>query len=288
MAKRPWTEHPKVLALRHRSAVVNTAVRMIDDYRVRRLGRNAALIAHYGFLSVFPLYLAFATIIGLVLEDRPELAEDIIDSALNRIPIIGQQIAQAPEELGGDVRVLVVGLLISLWAGMRAFNVIQGALDDVRDIPFDERRSAVATRLWSLAGIAVVGTAQVVTAILTGMVGAAEIELVQRLGLLLAAVIVNGGVLALNYHWLCSRPPPWRTLWPGALFGGIGFAGLQVLGATLMSRYIANASAVYGTFASVIALLAWMSLHALVALLGAELNRVLPARRLPLSEELGG
>jgi uncharacterized BrkB/YihY/UPF0761 family membrane protein len=33
---------------------------------------------------------------------------------------------------------------------------------------------------------------------------------------------------------------------------------------------------VYGTFASVIGLITWMSLHAVLALLGAELNRVLP------------
>ena len=45
------------------------------------------------------------------------------------------------------------------------------------------------------------------------------------------------------------------------------------------SNLIPNANAVYGTFASVIALVTWLSLHALVALVGAELNHALPARR---------
>ena len=35
---------------------------------------------------------------------------------------------------------------------------------------------------------------------------------------------------------------------------------------------------------SVIALLAWLSLHSMVALLGAELNQVLPFRRLAAAE----
>jgi uncharacterized BrkB/YihY/UPF0761 family membrane protein len=36
---------------------------------------------------------------------------------------------------------------------------------------------------------------------------------------------------------------------------------------------------VYGSFATVIGLIAWLSLHSMVALLGAELNRALPMRR---------
>jgi uncharacterized BrkB/YihY/UPF0761 family membrane protein len=51
-----------------------------------------------------------------------------------------------------------------------------------------------------------------------------------------------------------------------------------VLSTTVVSRAIANASPVYGSFATVIALLAWMSLHANAAFLGDELNRALDQR----------
>ena len=41
-----------------------------------------------------------------------------------------------------------------------------------------------------------------------------------------------------------------------------------------------NASPVYGDFATVIGLITWFGLHSAIALLGAELNHALPARRL--------
>ena len=42
---------------------------------------------------------------------------------------------------------------------------------------------------------------------------------------------------------------------------------------------IANASEIYGTFASMLALMSWFSLHALISLYGAELNAALVRRR---------
>ena len=284
MAKVQWTERPRLLALRRRSAFINAAARATEHYRVHRTGRNAALISHYGFLSIFPLYLAFTTILGFILDDRPDLADDIIDSALSRIPIIGQQIALAPTDLSGSVPVLVIGLLIALWGGLKAFNAIQWALDDIRDTPLFERRSLVKVRLWSLVGILVVGGAQVATAIATAYIANARLQVVHRVGFVASILAIHFVVVAVTYRWLCSHPPALRQLWPGAVWSALAFTVLQVFGTTIVTRAIARASPVYGTFASVIALLAWLSLHSMVALLGAELNQVLPMRRLAAAE----
>ena len=72
---------------------------------------------------------------------------------------------------------------------------------------------------------------------------------------------------------------------PGAIVGGVLFTGLEVLGVAIVGRAIARASPVYGTFASVIALLAWLSLHAMIALGGAELNAALIKNR---HQRMGG
>lgn len=284
--KVPWTEKPSVLALRHRSALVNTVVRAADQYRIHRIGRNAALISHYGFLSLFPLYLAFTTIIGLVLDSRPELAEDIIDTALARIPIVGPQIASQPEALSGSVPVLVIGLAIALWSGLRAFNVIQMALDDINDVPLDDRRDMVTMRLWSLAAVCIVGVGQVATTALSAFIGITDMQVANKLALLAATVVLSIGMVWLIYHFGTSVRRPFRRLWPGAVFSGVLFAAYQYLGTTIVSRSIERASDVYGTFATVIGLIAWLSLHSMTALLGAEMNRVLPARKLPMTDDL--
>ncbi|MEI8238606.1 MAG: YhjD/YihY/BrkB family envelope integrity protein, partial [Actinomycetota bacterium] len=153
MSSTPWTEHPRVLELRHRSAIANTAVRAADQFRRHRTGRNAALVAHYGFLSVFPLLLVFTTVIGLVLDGHPHLRDSIIDSVFSHIPIIGDTISRDPSKLSGSWWVLVIGLLAALWAALKAFNVLQMALDDVAEVDIDERANMVVTRVRSLVGI---------------------------------------------------------------------------------------------------------------------------------------
>src|SRR2546423_12915371 len=54
-----------------------------------RAGNLAALIAYYGFFSLFPLLLVFVSILGLVLRGDPALQHRIVNSALAQFPIIG-------------------------------------------------------------------------------------------------------------------------------------------------------------------------------------------------------
>ena len=74
------------MAVRRRFAIVDVAVETLDGFRRHQTGRNAAVLAYWGFLSVFPLLLAATTILGFVLEDNEDLRDDIIDSALSPDP----------------------------------------------------------------------------------------------------------------------------------------------------------------------------------------------------------
>ena len=279
MTHAPWTQQRRVLRLRQRWATADLAVRTADNFRTPRTGRNATLVAHFGFLSVFPLLLVFTTMLGFVLQGRPHLRERIITSAFNRIPIVGPQLASDPSKLKGDALVLAFGLLMTLWAGMKAFNMLQSALDDIADVRLDARPNLVRTRLRSLLGIAVIGGSQVAAAVLTGFVGVTGVRLLHKLLFTLAAVLVNTVVLAATYRLLSVHPQTWRQVAPGAIVGGVAFAVLQLAGTAVVGRAISKASPVYGTFASVIGLITWLGLHSLIALVGAELNHALPARR---------
>lgn len=282
MKRRPWNHHPRIAAARSRSRAVDVAVRVVEGYRLHQTSRNAAVISHYGFISVFPLFLVFTTVLGFILQDHPDYQTDIVDSALAQLPIIGDTIATRPDELSGSVIVLVSGLLIALWSGMKAFISVQNALDDVHEIPIDDRSTFVVTRLRALVAIGVVGAALVASTFLTAVVGKSDYATIGKVLLVLGAAIVNATVLAAIFRWLCSTPSAWSDVAPGAAVTGVVFALLQLLGSTIVARSIAGASRVYGSFAAVIALLAWLGLHATAGLLGAELNRALLAtRRLP-------
>lgn len=279
MAKTPWIDHPRLLPARKRWAFANLLARAAHNFQTHRTGRNATLVAHFGFLSVFPLFLVLTTVLGFVLQNYPKLQERIIESAFNQVPIIGQQVGDDPSKLKGSAVVLVVGLLVALWAGLKAFNALQIALDDVAEVSLDDRPNLLRTRLRSLLGIAIVGTSQIGGAVLTAFIGVGGIPAVFKLLFALGAIALNAAVLAATYRWLCMRKQSWRQVAPGAVFAGFLFAVLQVAGTAVVARSIANASPVYGTFASVIGLITWLGLHSTVALLGAELNHALPARR---------
>jgi len=220
--------------------------------------------------------IVLTTILGLVLEGHPHLRDTILDSVFSKVPIIGDTVSRDPASLTGSWTVLVIGLLTALWAGLKAFNVLQMALDDVAEVHIDERPTMVSTRLRSLVGIGVIGGAQVGAATLSVLVAQSRFDLGSRSLLALATVALNIAALAGTYRWLCSRPPSWLGALPGAVVGGFAFSVLQYIGTSVVARAIAHASPVYGTFASVIGLMAWLSLHAMIALSGAELNAILP------------
>jgi membrane protein len=272
-----WTEFSKVRSLRARSRKTELTVQTLEGFRKHRSGRNAAVIAHYGFLSVFPLLLVFTTVLGYVLESHETLREDIIDTALAQLPFIGEQLKTDPTKLQGDALVLVLGLLASMWGGMKAFVAVHSALDDIAEQPLDDRSNLFVTRLRALGGMVYIGGAQIGTAFLSSLVGLAGVAAISKVLLLIGAVAINAGVLALSYRWLRTTCPSWRSIAPGAIVGGVLFAILQVLGAWIVRRAVDGALPVYGTFASVIGLLTWLSLHATIALGGAELNAALIA-----------
>ena len=75
----------------------------------------AALCAYYAFISLFPLLLLFATVLGIVLADNPDLQDRILDSAMSQIPVIGGQLGE-PEKLSGGATAIIIG-------GIYCFNI---------------------------------------------------------------------------------------------------------------------------------------------------------------------
>ena len=267
-----------MLAWRARSRRVDVATRTIEGFRRHRSGRNAALISHFGFLSVFPLLLVFTTVLGFVLQNH---ASYFINSAMAQVPLIGEQLKNDPTKLHGNALVLVLGLLAALWGGMKAFVAVHSALDDIAERPLDDRSNIFITRLRALLGMLYVGGAQIGTAILASLAGVTGVAVIGKILLLIGTTAINACVLALSYRWLRTGKPEWRTVVPGAIVGGVMFAALQLVGVAIVGREIAKASLVYGTFASVIGLLFWLSLHSIVALGGAELNAALTSDEPP-------
>ena len=252
-----------------RHAVLAIPVAVVKKFGDDQAGKHAALLAYYGFLSLFPLLLVFVTLLANALDDNPQLQQQVIDAAMAQFPVLGPQIQGSIRVIQGSGIGLVVGILGTLWGGLGITQSAQDAMNAVWTIPRRHRPNFWLRLARSLISLAVVATAVLVAAALT------------QLGLLpfTGSLLLNLLLLILLFQVLTGRRVPWRQLLPGAALAAAGWSLLQTLGVYVLDRQLAQANLIYGVFAVVIVLLSWLYLSAQLLLYAAELNVVL-ARRL--------
>jgi membrane protein len=263
---------------RDRWRLADLVLDVIDAYSRHRTGRNASLLAYMGILTVFPLLLGATTVLGLVLEGRPKLQIKILDSALSQIPVVGTSLRENGGTISGSWWALIIGLGGALWGSLRAFLALQTALDDIWEVQTG-RGNFLVQRLRALIGIGVIGLGQIGAVVLAALVNEAGFPRTSDVLITLGSFALNVGVVAMMYRYLTSRPVTWTMVWPGAVFTGALYSVLQLFGTKLVTAKLDDAEVVYGALGGLVALAGWISLHGLVALLGAELNAALDRRR---------
>ena len=159
-------------------------------------------------------------------------------------------------------------------------------MDDIWEIPIDEREAMPVQRFRAVLGLVIIGVSQIGSLAVSAIVNAAELPNLSRILLLLAGLVVNIAVLAFMYRLLTAASPTWRDVWPGAIAAGIAFSLLQYFGSGIVNRITENASDTYGQFALVLALVTWLGFLAISALMAGELNAALVRRRTPAATPL--
>jgi membrane protein len=267
---------------RHATAAFPVAVvrKFLDD----RASSLAALIAYYAFFSLFPLLLVLVSVLGFVLQDNPSLQDDVLDSALARIPVIGAQLRDDIEPLVGSEFALAVGVAGALWAGLGVTIALGRAFEEIWDIPRLEQHSFLRARVRGVLVLAVLGLALVAVTVTTGVaVGGRIGPAAERLGALGLSLAANVAVFLAAFGLLTARPLRIAELLPGVALAAAGALALQSAGSWYVERTVIRASDTYGTFALVIGLLSWFWLLSHLLLLGAEVNVVLRRRLWPRS-----
>ena len=257
---------------------VGVGRKFVDD----RAGRAAALVAYYGFFSLFPLLLVAVTVIGFVFSGGQR--DWLRDSALAQIPVIGDQLRDQVQPLSGSVPALVIGLVAALWAGLGCMQAAQDGMNAVWGVPRVRQPSYLRKRLRSVGALGVVGLALVTGAVATQVPTiVSQLPAVGRAAGLLVGTLLNAALFGLAFQVLATGRQRWRDLLPGAALAGVGYTALQVVGQWFVRRRITGASSTYGTFAVVIGLLTWLYLLAQLCLVAAEVVVVRADRLWPRS-----
>ena len=250
-------------------------------------GSMVSLIAYRAFFSLFPLLLLLTTILGYVLADNEELHREVVNSTLSQFPIIGNQLKGGT--LHGSGIALAVGIVGSLLAGLGVVLETEQTFNRCWGVPKEAERGFVGSRLRGIGLLVVLGGLAVVSTIVSGLAaGGADFLGAggKVLGLVIATAL-NLVVFGAVFRLLTTDTVETRSLVPGVVVATVGWEILQILGGWYISHEVKNASAVYGTFALVIGLLAWIHLGAMFVVLGAETN-VVRTRRLWPRSMLGG
>jgi len=158
---------------RHRWLAFPFAV--VKKYGDDQAGRHAALLAYYGFFSLFPLLLVAVTVIGFILQDRSDLANRIVTSTAAQFPIIGTSIQTTVEgsRLRGSGVALAVGAVFALWGGLGVADAAQAAMNGIWNVPRRRYPNFVLRRLRGLAWLVILGGGLLVASLAAGFAHAA-------------------------------------------------------------------------------------------------------------------
>jgi membrane protein len=242
----------------------------------------SAGIAFFGLMAVIPGLAAVVAFVG-IFGDPAWIGQQI--SALGGVApdaVVSIIHAQVSRLLDQRSETLALGalfnLLLALWSALQGTRWVLMALTAVNRRA-EKRRALgryIAAGMFTLYGLGL----SVVAIVLMGVapVALAFINVESSAEVLLLALrwpVLGGAAIAVTlilYRWgPRRRPPPWRWLWPGAVATPV----LWLLASTALTfalREFPAFGAAYGSLASVVALLLWLYVTALIFLLGGALN----------------
>jgi membrane protein len=244
--------------------------------------------AYSALLSFFPV---IASAAAILVQTRADFVSDMLEGALRQIVPPGSEdlVLQQFRVTGSRPLVLlIVAAVVSLWA---ASGVVKSLIDGFHAayrVPRDRgivHGSLVAIALVLLAAVPLLAASLLilfgsqiervamhwikVDPIWTPLAWVWELlSRIARYGLAFATTVT---VTATLYYFAPYRTQRWRYVWPGAILATLLWLA-ATSGFAWYVPHIGHYNVMYGSVGAGIALLVWMYLIAIIALIGCEFN----------------
>jgi membrane protein len=255
-----------------KSRRISFVAAVVKKFGDDQAGQLAALISYYAFVSIFPLLLVLVTVLGFVLQGDPGEQKKILDGTLGQFPILSDYLKV--HSLRGSNVALAIGVVGSLLAGMGVTSATQNAFNRIWDVPFKERPNFLFSRLRSLGMLAILGTLSIASTVLAGFVGAESHGATAVVAGVILAFLLNIALFLIAFKLLTAAELSWRELLPGVIVAAIFWQLLEHLGGFYLDHELKRTQPLYGVFALVLGLLAWLYLGAQLVIFAAEINVV--------------
>jgi membrane protein len=246
--------------------------------------------AYSALLSFFPVLTSAATIL---VQSRAEFVSTLLEQTLSQIVPPGTEglVVQQFRVTGArPIVLLVIAGIVSIWAASGVIKSLMEGFQVAYRVPRSRaflQQQAVAISLVLLCafplicatGLTIFGGQVEITVLhwmkvdpmLTPLSAATKI--ISRGLRYLLAFLTTVSVTSMLYFFGPYRPQRWRYVWPGAVLTTI-FWLLATAGFGWYVRHIGNYNVMYGSVGAGIALLVWMYLMAVIALIGCEFNAI--------------
>jgi len=244
--------------------------------------------AYSALLSFFPVLTSAAAI---MVQTKTEFVADSLQNFLSQIVPPGTEdlVVQQFRVMGERPLSLLIGAaLISLWAASGVFKSLIEGFHYAYRVPRNRgffHGTAVAVALVLLSAVPLFCASVLIlfgTQIEKLVLGWLKVdpilnplaplwEWLSRAARYALAFAANIAVTATLYYIGPYRKQRWRYVWPGATLSTIAWLLATVVFAWYVNN-IARYNVMYGSIGAAIALLVWMYLIALIALIGCEFN----------------
>jgi YihY family inner membrane protein len=247
---------------------------VIKKYGDDNGGVLASNLAHSAFVTVFPLLMILVTALVTIASGAPSVRHAVLNAVARQFPLISNQLIGNIHALRrSSVASLVIGLLIAAWGATGLAQAGLFAMQQVWNLPGPARPGYVPRLARAVAFLAVLGVGVVVGSFLTGLVTYGSSLAAVVLAPVVAALI-NIGLYLACFRILTAKGVPTRNLIAGAVAGGVAWTVLQGIAVFVIHHDLHTAS-VYGIFATVLVLVAWIYLGVQITVYAAEVNVVL-------------
>ncbi len=243
----------------------------------------AAAIAYYGLLSIFPLLLSASSVAAFFV-DR-QTAVRLVGGVLGQYLPHGQSavVSIVDEAIAARGAVTAISLLLLLLSGLRVFGMLAQGLD----MAFGGGRDPVFWRglvmnILMLLTAGLLFAAAFVAEALIGFLRArlnalgAGADWIIAPGYQVAASGMLGVALLMTYKFLPRRSVSWRSAFVGALAVTLLTAAARPIFLTYLLSF-GELSLIYGSLASIIVVLIWAWVLAMLVLYGGELAAAVQA-----------
>lgn len=252
--------------------------------------RWSAAIAYYSVVSLAPLVVLGATVVGTVMEDaaaqRWVLEQIGALAGPQAADVAGTVVEQMPALDLSSVGAILTVLLL-LFGATAVFANLQMALNRVWGV--EAKRGVVLgllrSRATAFTTVLLFGAVMLFSVVLSSVLSWFG-PLIRVLDAILPYIAVAEVLSSILLLWLAVGAVFWvlpdvRIRWRDVWIGALVTALLLVLGKSLLSAFLARkaAASMYGAAGSIFLLLLWVYYSALVFFMGAEFTQVWASER---------